>query len=125
MNCCNLEKVGTKEHGKMLKKGTQIFEDGRVPVKEAKNWKIEGQKVRITRKENRRLLNEFEMGGFMAQKGPWNLARENAAGEREVLCLRKKVTLSESTRPCMFLQQLAEGGCCRQGRKKTGGRQGN
>ena len=43
MSCCIPEQVGTKEHGKMLKR-IQILEDGRVPAKEAKHWKIEGQK---------------------------------------------------------------------------------
>ena len=50
MNCCKPEQVGTKEHGKMLKR-IQILEDGRVPAKEAKNWMIEGQKRRIIRHE--------------------------------------------------------------------------
>ena len=40
MNCCKPEQVGTQEHDKMLKR-IQILEDGRVPAKEAKNWKIE------------------------------------------------------------------------------------
>ena len=75
MNCCRPEQVGTKEHGKMLKR-IQILEGGRVPAKEAKNWRIEGEKRRIARKECRRLLNEYESEGSMAQKGPWNLARE-------------------------------------------------
>ena len=35
--------MGTKEHGKMLKR-IQILEDGRVPAKEAKDWKILGKK---------------------------------------------------------------------------------
>ena len=78
MNCLKREQVGTKEHGKMLKR-IQVPEDGRVPAKKARDWKIEGQKKRITRKEEKRLLNEFEMGGFRAQKGVWNFAR-NAAG---------------------------------------------
>ena len=38
-----------------------------VPAKKARNWENEGQKRRIIRKEHRRLSNEFEMGGFMAQ----------------------------------------------------------
>ena len=42
MNCCKPELVGTKEYGKMLKR-CQILEDGRVPAKEAGNWKLEGQ----------------------------------------------------------------------------------
>ena len=54
MNCCKPEKVGTKEYGKIPKR-IQILEDGRVPAKEARNWKIEGQKRRLTRKEYRRL----------------------------------------------------------------------
>ena len=38
MNCCRPERMGTKEHGKMLKR-IQTPEDGRVPAKEAKNWR--------------------------------------------------------------------------------------
>ena len=41
LTCCRPEQVGTKEHGKMLKL-IQILEDGRVPAKEAKDRKIEG-----------------------------------------------------------------------------------
>ena len=40
MSCCKPEQVGTKEHGKMLKR-IQVLEDGRVPAKEARDWKIE------------------------------------------------------------------------------------
>ena len=43
MNCCKPELVGTKKHGRKLKR-IQILEDGRVPAKEAKNWKFEGQR---------------------------------------------------------------------------------
>ena len=57
-------------HGKMLKR-TQVLEDGRVPAKEARNWRIEGQIRRITRKEYQRHLNKLEMEGFMAQQGLW------------------------------------------------------
>ena len=59
--------MGTKECGKMLKT-IQVFEDGTVPAKEARSWRIEGQNRRFTRKEYQRLLNKFEMEGFMAQK---------------------------------------------------------
>ena len=89
MNCCKPEHVGTEWCGKMLKR-IQILEDGRVRAKEAKNWKVEGQKRRIARKEYRRLWNEFEMGGFMAQKGLWNLARQRKCCRTEVHCLRKR-----------------------------------
>ena len=95
MNCCKPEQVGTKEHSKMLKR-IQVLEDGRVPAVEARSSKIEGQKRRITSKEYQRLLSKFEMEGFMAQKGLWNLV----TGERY---LRKErgVTSLESTRLCV------------------------
>ena len=72
VNCCRLEQMGTKEFGKMMKR-IQTLEEGRVPVQEAKNWRIEGEKKRITRKEYQRLLTIFEMEGLMAQKayGIW------------------------------------------------------
>ena len=81
LNCCRPEQVSTKEYGKMLQR-IQILEDGRAPAKEAKDWKIEGKKRSITRKEYRRQSNEFELEGLMAQEGFCNLARENIAGER-------------------------------------------
>ena len=68
----------------MLKR-IQVLEDGRVPAKEAKNWRIEGQKRRLTRKEYQRLLNNFEMFGFVEQQGLWNLAREKILRERGAL----------------------------------------
>ena len=68
MNCCKPEQVGTKEYGKMLKR-IQVLEDGRVPTKEARNWKLEGQKKRITRKKYQRLKKKVEMACFMAQRG--------------------------------------------------------
>ena len=45
------------------------------------NWKIEGKK-KVTRQEKRRLWKEFETGGFMAQKGLWNVAREQILQDR-------------------------------------------
>ena len=47
MNRCKPEKVGTKEFGKMLKR-IQVLDEGRIPAKEARRWKIEGQRRRIT-----------------------------------------------------------------------------
>ena len=35
MNCCKLVQVGTKEHGKMLKR-IQVLEDGSVPCQRGK-----------------------------------------------------------------------------------------
>ena len=92
LNCCRPGQVGTKEYGTMLQR-IKILEDGRVPDKEAKDWKMEGRKKRITRKEYKRLINEFELEGLRAQKGLWNLARERERKDcrREVPYLRKKV----------------------------------
>ena len=63
MNCCKTEPMGTQGYGKMLK-NIQLLEGGNIPAKEARNWRIEAQKRRITRKEYQRLLNKFEMEGF-------------------------------------------------------------
>ena len=43
MHCCRPEQLGTKEHGKLMKR-IQILDDGRVPAEEATSWKIEGKK---------------------------------------------------------------------------------
>ena len=51
VNCCWPEQMDTKEFGKMMQT-IQTLEEGRVTVKPAKNWRIEGEKKkRITRKE--------------------------------------------------------------------------
>ena len=71
-NCCMSEPMGTKNVGKMVKRIPSL--EGRVPAKGAKTWRIEGEKKRITRKEHRRLLNNFEMEGFDGAKkasGSW------------------------------------------------------
>ena len=60
-----------------MMKRIQMLEEGRVPAKEAKSWRIEGEKKRITIKEYKRLLNNFQIEGLMAQKGLWNLAKNN------------------------------------------------
>ena len=73
-NCCRLEQMDAKEFGKTMKR-IQILEERTVPAKEAKNWRIDGEK-RITRKEYKRLQNNFKMERFMAQEGLWNLAKE-------------------------------------------------
>ena len=81
-------------------KRIQILEDGRTPAKEAKNWKIGGQKRRITKKEYQRLLNKFEMEGVLAQKGLWR-SRYTKLCETEVPCSGKNEMPSESFRQCM------------------------
>ena len=67
-----LKRVGTKETA------------GSLP-EEARNCKIEGQKRRVTRKEYRRSWNEFETGGFTAQKDLWNLTRKKMLRDRDAL----------------------------------------
>ena len=42
-SCCMPEAMGTKEFGKMVKR-IQTLEEGRVPTKEAKNWRSDGKK---------------------------------------------------------------------------------
>ena len=67
MNHCKSEKMEAKEYGKMLKR-IVILEEGMVPDRKAKGWKVEEEKRRVTRKECTRLREEFEAGGFVAQK---------------------------------------------------------
>ena len=65
-------------------KRIQTLEEGRVPVKEAKKWRIEGEKKRITRKEYKR-LNNFEVKGLMAQRRPVKFGKgENHEGKRRI-----------------------------------------
>ena len=92
--------MGTTEHGRMNKR-IQTLEDGRVPAKEAKDWRIEGQRKRITRKEYQRLVNKFEMDGFMAQKGLWNLAKEKILKERGELPKEEGDAVRENMILCM------------------------
>ena len=50
-----------------------------------KTGRLRGKKRRITWKEYRRLLHDFELEGLMAQKGLWNLAREKRLHDRGAL----------------------------------------
>ena len=60
VNCCKPEQMGTKESSKMMKI-IQILEEGRVPAKEAKNWRTEGERKEIRERSIRGCLNKFEM----------------------------------------------------------------
>ena len=55
MNHCKLEKVGTKDDGKMVKR-IQILEEGRILAKDAGNWKIEGQRERDHKKIKQKIV---------------------------------------------------------------------
>ena len=63
INCCRPEQMDTKEFGKMVQRVQTLFEE-RVPAKEAKNWRIDGEKERITRKEYNRLF--WKVSGIVA-----------------------------------------------------------
>ena len=85
MNWCKPEEVGTKEYGKRPKR-IQILEDGRVFAKEARNWKIEGQKRRITRKKNTEDCGtSLKREDSWHKKGLWDLARERLLQDRGAL----------------------------------------
>ena len=57
-NSCRPEKMDTKEVGKMMKR-IQILEEGRVPAKEAKNWRIEGEKKKNDKKGILEAVKQF------------------------------------------------------------------
>ena len=46
VNCCKPQQVGTKGCGKMLKR-IQLFEDGRVPAKEAKTGRLKEKRGQL------------------------------------------------------------------------------
>ena len=79
----------------MLKR-IQVLEDGGVAAKEARSWRIEGPKRRITRKEYQSFLNKFEMEGCVAQKD-WAISLERGCCRTGESYQRKRVTSSENT----------------------------
>ena len=113
----------------MLKR-IQVLEDGRTLAMEARSWKIEGQKRRITIKEYQRLLNKFEMEGFMAQKGLWNLVREKVLQDRRALPEEGERSdaigeYKQGYASRKFPELLVEGRWERQGRNHNGNRNGD
>ena len=81
MNCCRPD-AGTQEFCNMIKR-IQVLEEGRVPAKEAKNWRIGGEKKRITRKGEKKLLNNFEMGKLHGTKRPVELGQKEKSWRKE------------------------------------------
>ena len=77
-NCCKPEQMGTKEHGKMLKR-IHVLKDGRVPAKEAKNWKMEGKKEELSGKSIRS-FKKFEMEVFHGAKRDCGILEEQDRG---------------------------------------------
>ena len=76
--------TGTDGHQRVWKNAEENSNSGRrqSPSQGGKKlWRIEVQK--ITRKEYQRLVNKFEIVGFIAQHGfVWNLAREKFLRKR-------------------------------------------
>ena len=83
MNRCKPEKVGTKEDRKMLKR-IQFFEEGKSLLRKREIGKLKDKK-RTTRKKYSRLWNEFETGGFMAQKRAMECGRRKMLEDRGAL----------------------------------------
>ena len=104
MNCGKPEQMGTKECGKMLKR-IQVLEDGGgVLAKEARSSRIEGQKRGVTRKEYQRLLNKFEMEGFMSKKDCGISSEKRCRGteEQEGDAIREYTRLYPRCRQIVF-----------------------
>ena len=108
LNCCKPEQVGTKEYGKMIKR-ILVFEDGRVPPEEARNWEIQGQRRRITKKGVSEACELVcEVVGFMAQQGLWNFVGEKMLRDRGALLMEEGDVIGEykATHEEHFLSSL-------------------
>ena len=74
--------MDTKDDGKMLKR-IFILVEGRVPDRNARGWKIEGQKGRVTRKGCTRLRGRnLKWEACMAQKELWSIAEKKMLEDR-------------------------------------------
>ena len=78
MSCCKPERVGTNEHGQMLKR---ILEDGRPCQRGKKTGRLKDKRGELLRRNT----TDCQMGGFTAQKGLRNLAREKMLQDRGAL----------------------------------------
>ena len=66
-----LLQTGTDGHPRVwqnVEENSSLGRRWRVPAKEARSWRIEGQKRGITRTEYQGLLNKFEIEGFYGVK---------------------------------------------------------
>ena len=52
--------------------------------------KLKGKKTRVTRKECKRLREEFEVGVFMAQRGSRNIPKKRMLEDRGSLAQRRR-----------------------------------
>ena len=106
----------------MLKQ-IQVLEDGKVPTKEARNWRIEEQKKNNREKSIRGFCISLK-GEVSWREKHCGTSREKICCRMEERCLRKNVTLLERTRRCFkkISWQLVEEGWRGQERKKNGRR---
>ena len=73
LNLCRAEKKDTKEFRNVV----EIILKIREPCKNAKGWKVEGEKRGVTKTEECKMLREeFEVGVFKLQIGVWNFAKQ-------------------------------------------------
>ena len=108
-----LQQAGTDGHQRIWQNAEKNSNCGRVLAREAKNWRIEGNKKRITRKVYQRLVNKLEMEGLMAHKGLWNLAKETSGVVVILLgkTLLPRLCCERSTCVCSFFGWSCPGSC--------------
>ena len=70
---------------KDVKKRISILEELKVLAKNSREWKIEGQKRKVTRKDTKDCGRNSRLEAFMAQKGLWNVAKNRMLEDRGVL----------------------------------------
>ena len=92
-------------------KRISILEEWKVPAKNARGGTIEGQKRMVTRKE----MQKFDVGGFMAQKRLWDIAKKRMLEDRGALpredgdLLREYQEMHEENFLSSWLQEDVEG----------------
>ena len=65
-----------KIFGLYMSKRIHVLEEGKVPDRSDKEWKKGREISKVTGKACKRLREEFEVGGIVAQKGLWHIAKE-------------------------------------------------
>ena len=85
---------GHKRKWKDVQNDILTLQEGRLPGKNARGWEVEGLKRRVTRKERKRLREEFEVGGFMLRKELWNIAKKKKKKKRECWKTEERMEIS-------------------------------
>ena len=81
MDCCKPEKNGDTRIWNFEIR-IPVLEEEKVPAKNARGWKVEGLKRRVTREEDKRLREELEVRGVMAQKRAIEYCQEENVGRQ-------------------------------------------